>query len=385
MSDRAPASLLTASALAWYRAHRRALPWREAPEPYAILLSELMCQQTRIDTALPYFARFMARWPTLEALAAAEEDEVVHAWAGLGYYSRARNLHRAARAAAAAGGLPADVEALRALPGIGPYTAGAIASIAFGLPAPVVDGNVERVLSRVDDREEDPRAAVGRRALWDRAEALVRAADAPGDLNQALMELGALVCTPRAPRCGACPWAERCLAARAGDPERLPNKAAKAPPRPVLGVAAVVRRGGALLLGRRPPGLLGGLWEPIGDEHDPSVHPEQALEQALRRRVGLTLRAAAPLGEVVHTFTHRRLTLRVFAAEADGALGGDGSYEALRLVHGDPAEAVALSTLARRALALEAAPAQLALLAAAPPAPPLDRRRRVEPPDRKGP
>lgn len=345
----AEASVIAERITTWFASHARILPWRSAPTPYAVLLSELMAQQTRIDTVVPYFDRFVARWPTIEALAAADEQEVLGEWAGLGYYSRARNLLACARAVVARGGMPSEPSELVRLPGVGPYTAGAVASIAFGVRAPLVDGNVERVLSRIDARAEDPRKE-GRAALWARAGALVDAlpeGGSPGALNQGLMELGATVCSPRAPKCGACPVEDLCRA-RPGDPESLPVRPARSPPRATSGVAVVIRSGDRVLLGRRPKGLLGGLWEP------PWV--EGASLEALEGRCGRALERWVSHGEVVHVFTHRRLTLAVYGAEPGGSLAADGFYTELRWAPTDgapPAElgGVALSALARRVLA----------------------------------
>jgi A/G-specific adenine glycosylase len=209
--------------LDWYRANRRDLPWRATRDPYAIWISEAMLQQTRVETAIPYYERFLARFPDLQTLADADSDDVLGVWAGLGYYSRARNLHAAARIVVDehAGELPDDAEALRSLPGVGRYTAGAVASIAFDRPEPVVDGNVSRVFARLRGIRDDVRKAATVRRLWEEAAALVRGPH-PGDLNQALMELGARVCTPRAPRCPVCPVAHHCEAQRGGDAEALP-------------------------------------------------------------------------------------------------------------------------------------------------------------------
>lgn len=347
--------ITAARILEWYGREARDLPWRRDPSPYHVLLSELMLQQTRVETVVPYFERFVARWPTLEALAAADPEDVLHAWAGLGYYSRARNLLACAVAAVARGGLPSDPAALRELPGIGPYTAGAVASIAFGVRTPLVDGNVERVLCRLDGRDDDPRRE-GRAALWDRAGALLDAipADAhPGALNQGLMELGATICTPRAPRCTACPISEDCVGRASGEPERWPRKVAKAPPRPIHGVAAVVRGDGGFLLGRRPAGLLGGMWEPIGCEHD-TGDDLLALTDAFRDRVGVSLVGCRYLGDIVHVFTHRRLTCAVFAATVSGEPRAVDHYPEVRWVV-DPA-AVPLSALAHKMLALDRSP-----------------------------
>jgi A/G-specific adenine glycosylase len=349
--------------LDWYAEVARDLPWRRDPTPYQVLLSELMLQQTRVETVIPYFERFLARWPTLEALAAASEEEVLHAWAGLGYYSRARNLHRCAQAAAAAGGLPRDPDALRALPGIGPYTAGAVASIAFGVRAPLVDGNVERVLSRLYALAEDPKGA-GRAAIWARAGELQEALqgdDAPGALNQALMELGATICVPRNARCGRCPVSEGCLALAEGLVESLPTKGAKKAPREVVGVTGIVCGPKGFLLGRRPKGLLAGMWEPIGAELEPADSlgdGVEAIQAALRERAGVEVLSLAPLGAVVHVFTHRRLTLHVFDVEISGEPRAASFYEEVRWV-GDPSS-VPLSTLASKILRQRSQPMLLA-------------------------
>ncbi|MCB9682059.1 MAG: A/G-specific adenine glycosylase [Alphaproteobacteria bacterium] len=337
----------------WYRRVARSLPWRDAPSPYHVLLSELMLQQTRVETVLPYFARFTRRWPTLEALAAADLDDVLHAWAGLGYYRRARALHAAAQAAVAAGGLPSDPAALQALPGVGPYTAGAIASIAFGVPAPAVDGNVERVVCRVDGRQDDPRKGPARRALTARVAALT----APGvasEVTQGLMELGATVCTPRSPRCGSCPWTDVCVARAEGLVDVLPRLPARKAPVAVRGVAGVLRAGDTLLLGRRPEGLLGGLWEPVMDEvtdADAEGDAAAAVVEVYARRAGVAVDVVRNAGRVVHVFTHRRLTLDVFEVRADPGtrVGGDGSYDALAFVDAHAPD-VALSKLARKVL-----------------------------------
>jgi A/G-specific adenine glycosylase len=304
--------------LGWYRASRRDLPWRRTRDPYAIWISEAMLQQTRVETVVPYWERFLARFPTVRDLAEAPADAVLGAWAGLGYYSRARNLQRAAREIVErfGGALPEEPEALESLPGIGRYTAGAVASIAFDRPAPVVDGNVARVLARLCGIREDVGAAAGKRRLWQAAEELV-AGEAPGDLNQALMELGATLCLPRAPRCEACPVARRCEARAAGDAETLPVKARKRAPRAVEGVAALVLRAGKALAVRRPPsGLLGGLWDLPGAELAPGEDPQVGIERALAAGVGLRVSRARRIGAVDHVFTHRVLQLHVFRADA---------------------------------------------------------------------
>ncbi|MEE9608657.1 MAG: A/G-specific adenine glycosylase [Myxococcota bacterium] len=300
--------------LAWYRANRRELPWRATRDPYAIWVSEAMLQQTRVETAIPYYERFLERFPDVAALASADLDDVLGAWAGLGYYSRARNLHAAARLVAErhGGEVPDNVEHLRALPGVGRYTAGAIASIAFDRPEPVVDGNAARVLTRLHDIREDVRSARVARRLWEESAALARGPQ-PGLLNQALMELGARVCTPRAPRCPTCPLLRHCAAYRAGDPESLPVTAKRAAPRPVEGVAALVLRRGRALAVRRPAdGLLGGLWDLPGAELASGEPPADGIARALRERVGLSVARTERAGEVEHVFSHRRLRLHVF-------------------------------------------------------------------------
>lgn len=319
--------------------------------PYRTLLSELMLQQTRVETVLPYFARFVARWPTLEDLADAPDDEVLREWAGLGYYSRARNLLAAVRSARAMGGLPPEAEQLRLLPGIGPYTAGAIASQAFGRRAAIVDGNVERVLCRLDAFDGDPRATAGRRRVWARAAELVEASRDPSAFNQGLMEIGATVCLPRNAACGRCPIASACVALAEDRVAALPMKKKKAPPAAVEAVAGRWERGGAVLLGERPPGLLGGLWEPIGDLRWAGEDPTEAVARAFATRVGVEVQVGAELGVVVHKFTHRTLTLRVFAVSGDEEPTSNGSYPRIRWI-AEPFSTVALSTLARRALAL---------------------------------
>ncbi len=303
--------------LAWYDRERRDLPWRRTRDPYAIWISESMLQQTRVETVLPYYERFLARFPDVETLADAPLDDVLGAWAGLGYYSRARNLHRAARSVVEqhAGRIPDDVEALRELPGVGRYTAGAVASIAFDRRAPVVDGNVARVLCRLHGIEGDVRGRAVQARLWEIAGELAEG-PRPGDLNQALMELGATRCTPREPRCSDCPLSRDCVARARGNAEALPVKSRAVRQRPVEAVAGwVTRRGRALAVRRPERGLLGGMWELPGGELVGGEAPPAALHRTLRERVGLEVEAAEPLGSVQHLFSHLRLRLHVFRCE----------------------------------------------------------------------
>jgi A/G-specific adenine glycosylase len=277
-----------------------------------------MLQQTQVVAAIPYFLRFVARWPTIADLAAAPDEEVFAAWSGLGYYARCRNLLAAARAALREhGGLPGDLAALRALPGFGPYTAGAVASIAFAVPAPAVDGNVARVLSRLFRLDGDPAARATRERLWALAGALVPA-ERPGDFNQALMELGATACAPRGPSCARCPLARLCEARRAGVERDLPRKRTRPARRALTVACAVVEREGKVLLTRRPAGagLFAGLLgfpavEVAGSD------ARRALAAGLAAE-GLPLSVGAELGAALRALTHRDLTLRAFACRLAG-------------------------------------------------------------------
>lgn len=334
----------TQALLRWYRDHRRPMPWREEVSPYRTMVSELMLQQTRVDTVIPYFYRFMDSFPTVEVLADAPLERVLEHWSGLGYYSRARNLHAAAGKIVEQGGFPTTVEGLRELPGIGPYTAGAIGSIALGLNTPLVDGNVERVLCRHDALAEDP--AKIKKQLWERAEKLVPPGEA-GDFNQALMELGATVCTPNSPTCLYCPIRPSCKGHDA--PERYPQKAPKAAVPTALACAVLAESEGRLLLARRPmSGLLAGLWEPPGGLGED-------LAQILERRLGLKIEGPELMGEVVHVFSHLRLTTRVYRASVHGE-PTPSDYMDVRWVPKGEVDGMALSTLARKLLHLQHGP-----------------------------
>ncbi|MDX1643967.1 MAG: A/G-specific adenine glycosylase, partial [Thermoanaerobaculia bacterium] len=259
----APSTIPTERLLAWYESRRRSLPWRGRSDPYEIWVSEVMLQQTRSGTVERYYEPFLGRFPDLESLARADEEEILAAWSGLGYYRRARQLPAAARILAERDArLPGSVEELELLPGIGAYTAAAIASLAFGVAVPVVDGNVERVLSRYRSVDEPVRSAAGRRRLREIAEELMDR-QRPGEFNQALMELGALVCLPRNPECGVCPLAEECLAHRAGSEESYPVTAPRRASRRERWLVVVARRGESVLLAHRSSdeALLAGLWE----------------------------------------------------------------------------------------------------------------------------
>jgi len=300
--------------LAWFEADARDLPWRKTSDPYKVWLSEVILQQTRVDQGLPYYERFVEAFPTVEALASASEDAVLKRWEGLGYYTRARNLHKAAKTVVDVYGgvLPRAPEALQLLPGVGKYTAGAIASIAFGARAPVVDGNVKRVLARLFNIEESIDDSETEKALWGIADALVPA-DRPGDFNQAMMELGARICVPKSPDCAACPVAAQCQARRAGvQRERPVRNAKKAVPHKEIVIAAI-ENDGKFLLGKRPPtGLLGGLWEFPGGKIEPGETHEQALVRECDEELGVRVRVGGMVANVKHAYTHLRVTLNVY-------------------------------------------------------------------------
>ncbi|NOY98934.1 MAG: A/G-specific adenine glycosylase [Chloroflexi bacterium] len=301
--------------LAWYRQNGRTLPWRGHPDPYAVWVSEIMLQQTRVETVIPYFERWMMRFPDVADLAAAAEQDVLNLWEGLGYYSRARNLHRAAQIVVEKYGceLPRDVKSLRGLPGIGRYTAGAIASMAFGLDEPTLDGNIRRVFARLFDVREALGTTAAERTLWDLAAENLPIGQA-GDYNQALMDLGAAVCTSRNPDCGHCPLNDLCQAYALGVQEARPVRKAKRTVPHYVQAAAVVRRDGRVLLARRPSkGLLGGMWEFPNGRVDGD--PAQGLGQALETGYGLRVRVMGPLGIVRHAYTHFRVTVHAFRCE----------------------------------------------------------------------
>ena len=290
--------MLSQSLLAWYDQNRRDLPWRGVSDPYRIWLSEIMLQQTQAETVKGYYARFLARFPTVEALAAAGEDEVLKLWEGLGYYARARNLHAAAKAVAASGGVfPADAAGLRRLPGVGPYAANAIASIAYGEVAPALDGNQARVLSRLLAWEEPLKTPFD--LLSPALELISR--DRPGDYNQALMDLGAMICTPKQPDCDRCPVMPWCRACQADAALDYPRKVAPVAKKQQDWTILLITCGGKTLVRRRPPGLLGGLYEFVALEG----HPDRDALPALLNEKGFSgVGILEPLPDAKHVFTH---------------------------------------------------------------------------------
>ncbi len=310
---------------AWFQRAARDLPWRTTRDPYAILVSELMLQQTQVASVIPYYGRWLARFPTFTALAAAEESEVLSIWQGLGYYSRARNLHRAAKHVAAhhGGALPADAAAIRALPGVGRYTAGAVASFAFDLPEPLVDANVARVLARLLDLREPIDGTLGQRALWEAATALVPRHGA-GLFNGALMELGAILCTTRAPQCLLCPVRSHCAAEAAGTAALLPMKKPRRKTVALAEACGWVVAGDRILLEQQMGARWKGLWKLPPLPAAPGGEPLLSLE---------------------YPFTHHRVTLSVYAQPAPAVLREDLAWHPVKDL-----ESLALTAPHRRAI-----------------------------------
>jgi A/G-specific adenine glycosylase len=299
----------------WYRANARALPWRATRDPYAVWLSEVMAQQTTLEVVTPRWIRFRSRFPSVEALARAPERDVLAEWSGLGYYARARNLHRAAKAVARAGTFPRTLEGWRALPGVGAYTAAAVSSICFGVPEPVVDGNVVRVLCRLHGLRLDPKAP----ATLARVRALARPlvpARSPGDHNQAVMELGALVCTPRAPRCGACPLRPLCRAAARGTPEAFPRAATRVPPKTIHLVGAIVERDGKILLVEDQEFVPGHLVIPLF-RFPAGKGPAKFLGRGWRVLAGREAGAPERVAVLRHSVLERRYRISLFTFKED--------------------------------------------------------------------
>jgi A/G-specific adenine glycosylase len=303
--------------LAWWDTYKADLPWRRTRDPYAIWIAEVMLQQTQIATVIPYYERWLERFPTVESLAAAPLGEVLQYWEGLGYYSRARNLHAAAHTLVTKhhGQLPHGHEDLLELSGIGAYTAGAIASIAFNLPIPIVDGNIIRVLTRLYDLADDVTTGATKKKLWQLATGLV-SQERPGDYNQALMELGQKVCVPMRPQCHLCPICDHCQARQNGTQLERPVR----PPRRQIPhydvVAGVIwREDGRFLIAQRPlDGLLGGLWEFPGGKQEPEETLPSALVREIQEELGITIRVGMPITTIQHAYTHFRITLYAFHA-----------------------------------------------------------------------
>lgn len=332
------AAAFAGALLTWMAGARRELPWRRHRTPYAVWISEVMLQQTQVATVVPYFERWLARFPDLYALADAPLDDVLKTWEGLGYYARARNLHAAAKVIVERHGgmIPTDRAALLSLPGIGRYTVGAILSIAFGQPEPILDGNVKRVLCRVLDIAGDPREPAIEDGLWQAAGELVRSAPSgqAGDFNESLIELGALVCTPAAPDCPACPVRPHCLAYARGVVQLRPAKRVR-PATPYYDVVAAVVQNdeGRVLIIRRPSqGLLGGLWGFPGGVVQPDEDMQDAVRRTVQEQTGLSVAARAVVGAVKHAYTHFRITLHAFTAELEAGEARPLTCDAVRWV-----------------------------------------------------
>ncbi|HNK63844.1 MAG TPA: A/G-specific adenine glycosylase [Anaerolineales bacterium] len=307
---------LSTRLLAWYHKHKRILPWRDHPDPYAVWVSEIMLQQTRVDTVIPYFEKWMNLFPTVQALASASERDVLTAWEGLGYYSRARNLHKAAKVVTENfnGELPRDLEDLRSLPGVGRYTVGAIASMAFGMDEPTLDGNLRRVFARLFDVEVFADSPAGEKILWGLAAENLPKGQA-GDYNQALMDLGATICLPKNPRCLLCPLMDLCKARENGTQEIRPVLKPKKGTPQYIHAAAVILRHGRVLLSQRPAdGLLGGMWEFPNARVE--TDPARELAKALKMAAQLQVKCGEALEKVEHAYSHFKVIVHPFYCEA---------------------------------------------------------------------
>jgi A/G-specific adenine glycosylase len=347
---------IRAALLAHYAAYARDLPWRRTRDPYAIWVSEIMLQQTRVDTVLRYYDRFIAAFPDLASLAAADEDAVLAAWSGLGYYRRARMLHAGVREVVASygGSVPENPEARRKLPGIGRYTAGAIGSIAFDLQEPLVDGNVARVFARLFGIDTPISRSDTQAQLWALAEAMVQGS-LPGALNQALMELGALTCTKAAPSCKRCPVAEHCVAKKTARVGELPVVLKKRPPvqRQLVAVIAQDAAAEQVLLVRAHAGLFAGLWN-LPMRESAAADQSRAAAKELLKELGVTARLSArPLGQLEHVLTHRHLHVQVWMAQVSKVPAASAE---VRLQPYARLDKLGVSALTRKALELSAPP-----------------------------
>jgi len=344
--------------LAWYEVEARDLPWRQTTDPYAIWVSEIMLQQTRVETVLPYYARFLARFPAVRDLASASVDDVLKAWEGLGYYRRAHNLHRAAQLVVTehGGRLPETAAELRRLPGIGSYTAAAIASIAFGLDEAVLDGNVARVVARLFRLGGDPSKAAGRKLLLREAELLASCGEAAA-VNQALMDLGARICRPRSPRCHKCPVAVECDAHHTGEEVLFPQKRARKAVPHVDVVAGVVWDGEPyasgvkhLIARRHDDDMLGGLWEFPGGRVEEGETHEEALVRELQEELAIDVEVLGFFMKVDHAYTHFRVTLHIYHCRHVGGEPRAIDCAAWAWVRTDELDAYAFPTADRRIL-----------------------------------
>lgn len=301
----------------WYQHNYRLLPWRQTKDAYRIWVSEVMLQQTQVNTVIPYYENFMRSFPDLPTLAQAPEQEVLKAWEGLGYYARARNLHQAARQllSEAAGRIPRDYPSFRALPGVGDYIAAAVLSLAFAAPIPVVDGNVRRVLARLYASTAPVNSAQSASVYRELAGRLL-ATNAPDRFNQAMMELGALICRPAKPRCGECPVTEFCAAFSRGSQARFPIRITrKKIPTHRIATGVIHRKGKLLITRRKNEGLLGGLWEFPGGKIEAGETPEQACRREIEEEVNLSVEVVSHLARIKHAYSHFRIVMDVFLCE----------------------------------------------------------------------
>jgi A/G-specific adenine glycosylase len=303
--------LFSTRLLSWYAEHGRTLPWRGNPDPYAIWVSEVMLQQTRVETVIPYFECWIQFFPTIRALASSSQQEVLAVWEGLGYYGRARNLHKAAQIVMDEynGVLPEEVQLLRRLPGVGRYTAGAIASIAFSRDEPTLDGNIRRVVARHFNVSEDARSTQGEQHLWRLVSQHLPVGHA-GEYNQALMDLGASLCSPKYPDCGECPLKDTCIAKYLGIQDQRPVHLPKSSIPHHIVTAAVISKDNKVLIACRPPqGLLGGLWEFPGGKLQEGENLQGCLRREIGEELGVEVEVGAQIGEYRHAYTHFRVTL----------------------------------------------------------------------------
>jgi A/G-specific adenine glycosylase len=308
---------ISSKLLSWYELHGRTLPWRDHSDTYAVWVSEVMLQQTRVETVIPYFYRWMDRFPTLNDLAEADQQEVLRTWEGLGYYNRARNIHRAAKIIQNeyGGEIPRNIKELQKLPGIGRYTAHAIASLAFGQDVPIVDGNIKRVLARLFDIQVAVDTTTGEKEIWRLAGKYLPPGRAK-DFNQALMDLGALVCIPQTPRCDRCPLREDCRAFTLGLQQKRPVKKPRMQVPHYNVAAAVIRRDGCVLITQRPDkGLLGGLWEFPGGKQESGENLSTCLKREIKEELDIDIEVGKELGVFRHGYTHFKVTLHAFFCE----------------------------------------------------------------------
>jgi A/G-specific adenine glycosylase len=308
------ASLFHQDLLEWYQNNARQLPWRETTDPYLIWVSEIMLQQTRVETVIPYFKRWKGRLPDLDSLVEADEEQVLNLWEGLGYYQRAHNLHQAAKVIAERyqGKIPRDLKTLKTLPGIGPYTAGAIASIGFGENTPLIDGNVRRIFCRFFDIATPLQEKETETLLWQIAAELLPDHN-PGDFNQALMELGALICIPKNPSCSSCPLQTACLAYKHQLQHDRPVRRSKKPPPHYQVAAGIIKKDHLVLLAKRPQkGLLGGLWEFPGGTQERDESLPDTLIREIHEELDLEIEVGEFVGTYSHAYTHYRVTLHAY-------------------------------------------------------------------------